>query len=87
LKCEGKWIRETECVNKIIPCGISSGDGRKEYAKKYRQQNKDKIKEYRREYFQQNKDTINEYKKENRAKQKNIISPNIGGGEVAATPK
>ncbi len=78
-KCEGKWIKETECVNR---CGI----GRTE--KEYYEANKEKIKENKKKYRQANRAKVNEhnkeYMKEYRLKQKNIIFSNIGDGEVAA---
>ena len=46
-KLEGKFIREIECVNKVIPDRT---------LKEYRQANKDKIKEY----YQNNKEKINQ---------------------------
>lgn len=36
-------------------------DAKREYYKKYREQNKDKLNQYQREYREQNKDKIKEY--------------------------
>ena len=79
LKCEGKWIRETECVNKHMTC-----KDRIEYKKRYREENKENIREYKSAYRQANREKINEYKKQHRQNQNNIIFSNIGDGEVAA---
>ena len=70
LDKEGKYIREIDCVNRCV-----TGRTRKEYhkkwrddnkekLKKYREDNKDKIKERKKKYYQNNKDKINERKKE-----------------------
>lgn len=58
-KCEAKWIRELECVNKCMPCRTK---------KEYREDNKDKIKAYR----LANRDKNREYAKRFRDKQKNL---------------
>ncbi|NBO72578.1 hypothetical protein EBV26_19200 [bacterium] len=93
-KCEGKWIREIECVNKVIPSGNPKEHynnyhreyykTNKEKMKEYYKTNKEKIKEYQKsknkEYFEANKEKIKEYQKEyqKRYYQKNKISGNIG---------
>ena len=63
---EGHFIRELNCVNKVI-----IGRTKKEYyednkdkSKKYYEDNKDKIKEYNQEYRELNKDDIKDSKKE-----------------------
>ena len=93
LKCEGKWIRETVCVNKLIPSGLLPATHHKEYHKEYYQANKEKIKGYQKskskEYYEANKDKIKEYMKDYNKMyyQKNKILANIGDGEVAPTPQ
>jgi hypothetical protein len=52
---EGYWIKEINCVNKII-----TGRTRKEY----NEDNKTKILEYRKEYYETNRNNILEKKKE-----------------------
>ncbi len=75
LKCEGKWIRELDCVNKCI-----SGRTKKEY----HNDNKEKIKEQNasnreyltqqhNEYVQQNKEKIKEINKKSYEKRKEKI--------------
>jgi hypothetical protein len=54
-KCEGKWIRELDCVNNHIMGGTK---------KEYYELNKDKILENHKEYYELNKDKILENHKE-----------------------
>ena len=58
-KCEAKWIREIECVNKCVPSRTK---------KEYRAENKDKIKAYR----QANQDKNRAYGKAFRERQKEL---------------
>ena len=64
-----------------IKNGYFTGLSKKEYMKKYNQDNKDKIKEYRKEYFQkyyqENKDRICEQQKEYYRKRKEQIQNNV----------
>ena len=46
----------------------TSTKDRKEYFKRYREQNKEKIAEYKREYYQENKEKIKKYREENKEK-------------------
>lgn len=63
--------RETSIKN-----GSWSGLSRKEYMKKYRQDNKDKIKDKSRSYYQENKDMIRKRQKEYWRKKKEHIHNN-----------
>jgi len=58
LKCEGKWIRETECVNKIIHGfpKVQTKESKKEKNKEYYEANKEKLKEMSKEYYESNKE-------------------------------
>jgi len=58
-KQEAYYIRLLNCVNKFIPDRT-----KKEYSKKYREDNRDTILEKQKEYYDINKDTLLEYKKE-----------------------
>ena len=78
-KCEGKWIRELDCVNRRKEDGTRS-----EHNKKYREANKEKMNERQKKYREADREKYNKYMKEYRLKQKNIIFSNIGDGEVAA---
>jgi hypothetical protein len=79
LKCESKWIREIECINKTIPSRtkkewIEDNEEKiKEQVKIYYEANKEKIKEYKKEYQQKNKEAIAQKKKEYRENKKNNI--------------
>ena len=55
LAKEAHYIRNNECVNKLIP-----GRTQQEYKKTYRDENKDSIKEYLKQYRIDNKETIKE---------------------------
>jgi hypothetical protein len=66
-KCEGKWIRDLECVNRNI-AGRSSYDCHKNY----KEVNKEKYQEYHKNYYQINKEKMNAYGKEYREKIKLI---------------
>ena len=65
---EGKYIRELECVNRIIP-----GRTREEYGKLYRDTNKVVIFEKKKKYRLENKETIQEKKKADYAKNKEKV--------------
>ncbi len=47
---------------------------RKEYIKKYNEQNKEELKEYQRDYYQRNKPRIQEYLKKIMKKESNITN-------------
>jgi len=70
LQLEGKYIREMNCINKVIPCRTGkewreeNKEKIKEYRKLYLGENKEKIKEYRKLYVEENKEQIKEYRKE-----------------------
>jgi len=70
FKKEGEYIRQLNCVNKIISgrtqkeYNNDNKDKIKEIRKKYYDDNKDKLKEYRKEYYDDNRDKILGYKKE-----------------------
>ena len=60
LEREGHHIRNTECVNKYIPCRTQKEykqlDKYKNQQKEYRHQNQDIIRQKLRTYYQENKD-------------------------------
>ena len=58
---EGFWIRNNECVNKVVPHRTR---------KEYRQDNKERIAEQKKEYYEQNKETIDEWHKKYREENK-----------------
>ncbi len=79
-KKEGEYIKNNECVNKII-AGRTQKEYRednkeqlKEYSKKYREENKEKLKEQKKEYQEKNKEIIKEKKKEYSIKRKKELS-------------
>ena len=57
-KCEGKWIRELECVNRCV-----AGRTFKEYKKEWREANKEQIVEQSKAYYEANKEEIAEKQK------------------------
>jgi ketol-acid reductoisomerase len=65
-KREGEHIKNTECVNKVVPgrtCKEYYDDNKNklnEMSREWKKQNKDKIKEYEKEYREQNKERIKE---------------------------
>lgn len=59
-----------------IKNGYWTGLSKKEYRKKYYEENKDKIKDNSRIYYQNHKKEYNEWKKENRRKKKEMIQNN-----------
>ena len=59
MELEWFYINSIDCVNQI-----KFNYDQKEYDKKYREKNKDKIKEYNKKYREKNKDKIKEYMKE-----------------------
>ena len=76
---EGKYIRENECVNKLVP-GRTKKEWRKdniekikEKKKEYREDNIEKIKEKDKKYYENNKEKINERTKEYREQNKEKI--------------
>ncbi len=70
LQREGYYIKNNNCVNKLIPGRTQkeyvedNKEKTAEYQKEYYETNKDKILEYQKEYNKANKDKILEYKKE-----------------------
>lgn len=58
---EAFWIRNNECVNKVIPHRTS---------KEYRQDNKERLAEKAKEYYEKHKETIDEWCKEWREENK-----------------
>ena len=54
---DGKFSQCKACIKKYQ-------EGNKDYSKKYRQENKDKIKAFRKEYRKENRDKIKAQKKE-----------------------
>ena len=80
-KKEGEFIKNRDCVNKVI-AGRTVKEYQKDYyetnkdkVKEYRETNKDKIKEYNKEYRETNINKIKEIQKEYR--ETNIIKINI----------
>jgi len=71
---EAKWIKELECVNKVIPDRTKkeyredNKNKLKIYMKEYHEENKDKILKQRKEYYNDNKDKIKEYREKNKDK-------------------
>ena len=66
LAREGVYIRENNCVNKVIP-----GRTKAEYYAKWEQDNKEYLNEYRAKYRQDHKDHIKEYNAKYRQLKKN----------------
>jgi hypothetical protein len=60
---ESYYIRNFECVNKVIP-DRTKKEYMKEYQKEYYENNKEYHKEYHKEYRENNKEKISEKKKE-----------------------
>ena len=58
---EGEYIKNNECVNKVI-----HGRSKIQYAKEYRIQNKEKRNEYNKQYIENNKEQNKEYHKQYR---------------------
>jgi hypothetical protein len=65
---EGYWIKQMDCVNKVIP-----GRTVKEYGEEYREKNKDIIRENKKRYNEENKEVIREKKKKYRKQNEEII--------------
>jgi hypothetical protein len=65
---ESHYIRNFECVNKVIP-----GRTKEEYKKEYYQNNKEEISEQCKEYRENNKEKLSEYHKEKYEKSKEHI--------------
>ena len=57
-KCEGKWIRDLECVNRCV-----AGRTEKEQHKAYYEANKEQINEQNKAYYEANKEHLNQQKK------------------------
>jgi len=55
LKKEGEYIRNNNCVNKVVP-----GRTNKESSKNYYENNKEHVKEHHKEYRENNKEKIKE---------------------------
>ena len=62
---EGEYIKNNECVNKVI-----HGRNKIEYAKEYRIKNREKRKEYNKQYIENNKEQNKEYHKQYRINNK-----------------
>ena len=60
---EGFYIRNNECVNKIIPVKWTEEENR-EYMKQYNEKHKEKLKEQSKLYREKNKEKIREERKE-----------------------
>lgn len=79
---EGKYIRENECVNKVIPGRTLKEyyENNKEYyqgeQKEYRENNKNKIKEKNKEWREDNKEHIKDYREKNKEKIKELRDAN-----------
>lgn len=58
IKCESKYIRELDCVNKVIPDRTKS-----EYLKEYYELNREKIAEQHKEYRLENREKKKEYQR------------------------
>ena len=58
---------------------------KKEYNKKYRQENKENIKEQRKKYFQENKEKIYEQIKKYRQGNKELVYNHYGNGVIQCT--
>ena len=56
-KRERYYIESINCVNKYRPSRII-----KEYIKRYREENREKIQEFQKQYYEDNKEKINQYK-------------------------
>jgi len=65
LTKEGEYIKNNECVNKVV-----AGREKKEYSKEYRINNKEKRTEYNKQYNIDNNERVKEYKKEYRINNK-----------------
>ena len=88
-KCETKWIKELNSINKMKKAYATPEEKREtaklrfateeykkkkaQWDKKYCENNKEKILEQKREYHKQNKEKISEKKKEYREKNKEYI--------------
>ncbi len=59
LKCEGKWIRETNCINKVTPSRTPE---------EYKNENIERYNEYQKEWRENNKDYPNQYYHNNKQK-------------------
>ena len=71
-KKEGEIIRIIATLNKKFE-GLNVKENMKEYKKKYKQENQEKIKETKKEYYEKNKEKILETKKEYYDKNKEKI--------------
>ena len=78
---EGVYIRELECVNRLIPCRTQQEyyKDNVDYFKKYYKDNEDKIKNTKKEYYKNNVDYFKQYYKDNSAKLKQKINCDCGG--------
>jgi hypothetical protein len=81
-KKEGEYIKNNNCVNKIIPgrtkqeYNEANKDKILEYTKQWREANNDNIREYNKEYSKANKDKIIEYYQANKDKLKEYRKTN-----------
>jgi hypothetical protein len=90
-RCETKWMKEIECVNKYFALGFSQkeyDEQRKEQRKQYYQQNKERfiknykdniehIKERKKKAYEKNKDEICRKAREHRAKKKLLTNNSV----------
>ena len=65
LTKEGEYIKNNECVNKVV-----AGREKKEYSREYRINNKEKRTEYNKQYNIDNNERVKEYHKEYRINNK-----------------
>ena len=79
LAREGHYIKRFNCVNKIIPCGLSPEEYRAQnkkhkqgYDKEYNLIHKDSISKRGKQYYNQNKDFFSKKNREYREKSKRI---------------
>ena len=67
---EGKYIRELECVNKVLP---------QRTIKQYREDNKERISDQYKQYREKNKDKIKQYREDNKDMIKQKFNCECGG--------
>ena len=81
-RTEGKYIREMDCVNKVVAGRTgkeyrqANRDKIKQYQRVYQQANRDKIKQSNKEYRQTNRDKIKQYRQDNKQRRKQYYQDN-----------